>query len=112
MLPHPHPIMPQHHHHNMPPHPYPSMPPQPIFCPCCASAHIYAPYEVQHYPCIPPLSYLHRPTSKIPSSVLPNLFPPESRHCSSKSMNEDSSNSSNGQSNEQKRISRYARTIM
>ena len=89
MPPHPHTRIPLQPHPNIPQHPYPRMPQQPICsCPYYTSTSIYAPYGVTNNPHIPYLGYLHQPAPIIlPSSILPNLFPPDACPHSSPRMN-------------------------
>ena len=78
MTPHPHLSIPKLPHHNIPLHPHPSMPPNQIFlCPYFIYTPMYAPYVFQHHPHITSLGYLHKPPSRLPSSMFPNLLPPE-----------------------------------
>ena len=109
MPPHPHTSIPKHSHHNITPHPYPSMPPHPIFlCPYRTSTPMYVPYVVPHYPNIPSLGYLHRPPSRLSSSILHHIFPPEARARSSKIMSENRRKMRNRRSPEQIMKSRDA----
>ena len=100
--------MPLYPNYNIPPYPYPRIPPHPIFvCPYFTSAPMYSPYVVPHHPYIPSLGHLYRPSSRIPSSMLPNLLPPEVCPHSSRMMSEQISIITNQLSNEINHRRRY-----
>ena len=66
------------------------MTPHPIcMCKYCTYTLVYAPYRVSNHPHIPSLGYLHIPSpSRLPSSISPNLPPPDERPCSSRRLSE------------------------
>ena len=102
MTPQPYSTTPQHPHQNILPNTYPTMPPHPFFVyPYLTSTPMYAPYVVPHYPNIPSLGYIHKPPSRLPSSMLPHLFPPEVSANPSKIMSKHRSNRRNRRPNEQ-----------
>ena len=79
-----------------------------FLCLYITSTLIYAPRVVQHYPHIPPLGYLHKSTIRIPSSMLPHLFPPKARVPYSKSTSEHRRNNRNQRLNEKMMKNRKA----
>ena len=60
---------------------------------------MYEPYVVPHYPHIPSLGYLHRQSSTLPSSMLPDHYP--------KNISEHTGNRRDRRSNENKKEKRY-----
>ena len=77
-----------------------------LFCPYCTSYSMYAPYVAPHYPHIPFLCYIHRPSSIITSSVLSSLFPPQAHAHSSIMMSGHMRDRRNLCYNQEKRKSR------
>ena len=81
-----------------------------FLCPYCTSTPVYAHYGVKYHPLISPLGYSHiPPPSILPSSMSPNLLPPDSHPNFSSSMSETRRIFGNQRSNLIKRIRRDAR---